>query len=125
VGAIIENSVVVTDMSTINDNDAGAASALNFDTMTDTQVLNELNGAGTEFVAGANDANLVGDELKAIIMIEDDANANAADDNEGFYKVYEVVYNDADGEFTSVQLVGSLDLGSDNAFDALTSAQIV
>ncbi|WP_010323500.1 DUF4214 domain-containing protein [Marinobacterium stanieri] len=124
-GAIIENSVVVTDMSTINDNDAGLGTALDFDTMSDNQVLNELNAAGSEFAASSNDANFVGDEVKSIIMIEDEANATAADDNEGFYKVYEVVYNETDGEFTSVQLVGTLDLGSDDAFDALASANIV
>lgn len=125
VGTIIENSVVVTDMSTINDNDALLATALNFDTMTDNQVLNELNAAGTEFLAGANDANLVGDELKVIIMIEDVANAVPADNNEGFYKVYEVVYNDNAGEFTTVQLVGSLDLGSSDAFGALADGNII
>lgn len=109
VGAIIENSVVVTDMSTINDNDAGIVSALNFDTMTDAQVKNELNAAGTEFAGGISDGTLVGDKLSAIIMIEDDANTLPADDNEGFYKVYEIVYDATDSEFDSVTLVGTLD----------------
>ncbi len=126
IATMIENSVAITDMDSIDDNDANLTTALDFDTMTDAQVLNELNAAA-DFSASKANAQVVGTEVKGIIMIEDFGNADVADDNQGFYKVYEVVY-DTDGavdQFTSVQLVGTLDLGSDDAFDALTSANII
>lgn len=119
-GSIINNSVLVTDMTFIADSSAGTA--LDFDTMTDTQVLAEIN-AGT-FGIGANSATLVGDDVKAIIMIEDEANATATDDNDGFFKVYEVTYDITDGEFTKASLVGTVDFGEDTVIDTIGSANI-
>jgi len=50
-------------------------------------------------------ANLVGDIIKNVVLIENDA-------NQGEYKVFEVTSSNDDSEFTAVTLVGTIDLGA-------------
>ncbi len=99
--AVTANSVVNVALTDLTDNDATATTAMTFDTLTNQGVLNELNAAA-DFGIGALPANLVGNEVNSIFMVEDDANA-------GYYKVFEVVYNTTSGTFTESTLVGTLD----------------
>jgi hypothetical protein len=117
VDAVIENSVVVTDMASLG--------ALDFETMTEAQVLAEIEDGGVFDVDAAGfDGDRVGDDVKAIIMIEDDENAVGADDNEGFFKVYEVTYDADAAEFTSVNLAGTLDFLEPDDILSLATANI-
>lgn len=92
--AIIENSVSIADFADIG--------GTTFADMTDSEVLTALNGSN--FGAGVNSTDLVGDVAKSVLMVENDTNA-------GEYNVYEVAYNTTDGEFTQASLVGTTDFG--------------
>jgi hypothetical protein len=117
-GDIIENSVVVEDMDSMG--------TLNFDTMTEAQVLAHLNDSADWGVDAASfDGNRVGDDVKAIIMIEDELNDIETDDNDGFYKVFEVTYDAEEGEFTSVNLAGTLDFADDANMDILADLNVI
>lgn len=100
-GAVDANSVVVTTFTAFNALDG--ATTLNFNSMTDAQVLAELNATGG-YTVGAT-ANLVGAIQKSMLMIENV-------DNLGEYKVYEVTSTNTAGEnFTAATLVGTIDFG--------------
>ncbi|GEK48326.1 hypothetical protein HPA02_26090 [Bisbaumannia pacifica] len=101
-GAIGENDVVVTQLEEI---DGSTVAAVEFDSLTTTQLLEALNTGGSGAAAAAN---FVGNIQKSIVMVE---NFDGTDGNLGEYKVYEVSYNIADGEFTAASLVGVTDFG--------------
>ncbi|WP_186443233.1 hypothetical protein, partial [Desulfobotulus alkaliphilus] len=110
--AMSANTVSVTDFTTLN-NGFGTG-PLTFSGLTDAQVQHALNGTaagGTAATFSANDeAGLVANELKSILLIENV-------DNEGEYKVVEVTASnsaagvDGDTAFTGARIVGTLDFG--------------
>ncbi|MDC3265281.1 hypothetical protein OAU61_04275 [Planktomarina temperata] len=101
-GVITENSVLTIDL--------GILTATTFETITEANLLTDLNGVGFD---GTLAANTVGTTGKAIIMVEDDGNGAGGVNNAGYYNVYEVTYTDVAGAFvaTDVNLAGSLDFG--------------
>lgn len=101
-GAIGENDVVVTQLEEI---DGSTVAAVEFGNLTTTQLLEALNTGGSGAAAAAN---FVGNIQKSIVMVE---NFDGTDGNLGEYKVYEVQYNIADGEFSAAALVGTVDFG--------------
>jgi hypothetical protein len=105
-GSIIENSVVVLDVSDFT--------ATSLETLTEAGILADINADAVTAFDGTLNANTVGTTGKAVLLVEDDGNTAAGSvDNEGHYDVYEVTYTDAAGVFTatSVNLAGSLDFG--------------
>lgn len=94
------NTVVDVTLADLTDNSAAASVAMTFDTLTSSGVLAEINAA--QFGVGAQPAGFAGVEVNSIFMVEDNA-------NDGFYKVFEVVYNTTDAAFTEATLVGSVD----------------
>lgn len=108
-GAISASDVTVVDFSVL----PGLAPGVTFENMTDAQVLGSLTSAGG-FTVGAT-AGLVGTTQNSILMVQ---NQGTAVDNEGEYKVYEVVSDNVAGEnFISATLVGSVDFGEEQAFN--------
>jgi len=103
--AIVENTVVQVSLADLTDNDAGAGVAMTYATLTNAGVLNEINAGAGDFGIGAVDANLVGNLVNSVFLIENPNNA-------GDYKVYEVVYNTGTAAFTEATLVGTLDFGA-------------
>jgi hypothetical protein len=110
-----ENGVVDTDFSIL---DGSSTVALDFDTMTDTQVLAALNADAT-FGSSAAGGNFVGTVQNSILFVENNDAPNA-----GEYKVYQVTSGTAvgDANFTSATLVGTLDFGETQDFDVANFA---
>ncbi|MDB2467606.1 hypothetical protein N9W71_01815, partial [Planktomarina temperata] len=105
-GSIVENSVVVLDVSDFT--------ATSLEALTEAGILADINADAVTTFDGTLNANTVGTTGKAVLLVEDDGNTAAGSvDNEGHYDVYEVTYTDAAGVFeaTSVNLAGSLDFG--------------
>ena len=105
-GSIVENSVVVLDVSDFT--------ATSLEALTEAGILADINADAVTTFDGTLNANTVGTTGKAVLLVEDDGNTAAGSvDNEGHYNVYEVTYTDAAGVFeaTSVNLAGSLDFG--------------
>jgi hypothetical protein len=102
---IVENSVVVVDVS--------AFTATSLETLTAANILADMNADNVTTWDGVLQTTTVGNVGKAILMVEDDGNSAATSDNEGYYQVYEVSYTDASGNFvvTDVNLAGTLDFG--------------
>lgn len=112
----VENSVVVTDFTTL---DTAATAVLDFDTMTNAQVLEGLNATVT-YAADAQSVNMLGTVQNSIMMVENV-------DNAGEFKVYEVTSNstldNTTDAFTAATLVGSVDFGESTvALDAANFA---
>lgn len=107
----VENSVVVTDFSTL---DGATSATLDFANMSDAQVLAALNANATFANSGAN-ANLVGNVQKSIMFVEN----NDGTGNAGEYKVYQVTSEIAAGDsnFTGAELVGTVDFGDTQTFN--------
>ncbi|WP_320034567.1 DUF4214 domain-containing protein [Halarcobacter sp.] len=99
--AITANSVVAVALTDLTDNDAGATAAMTFDSLSNSGVLAEIN-AGADFGVSGTPADFVGNLVNSVFMVEDDT-------NDGYYKVFEVVYNTDTTKFTEATLVGTLD----------------
>ena len=100
VAAIVENSVAVVDFTAL-----ALGTGVTFANMTANQVLGVLNR--TVGGLGSVDGDLVGNTVKAILLVENVENL-------GEYKVFEVAGTTATGatnDFTGVSLVGTLDFG--------------
>ncbi|UXZ55066.1 DUF4214 domain-containing protein [Halomonas sp. 7T] len=106
--AIGENGVAITDFTVLS---GAATGTVEFESLTGAQVLTALNNGGT-FGSAAASANLVQNELKSILMVENV-------DNLGEYKVFEVTSGTtaADDNFTGATLVGTVDFGETQVFN--------
>lgn len=105
---IVANQVTVIDFSVL-----GTGGGVTFDNMTNADVLGALTAAGG-FTVGAANAGIVGSTQNSLLMVQDKGGVTA---NEGEYKVYQVVSNNAAGEgFTSATLVGSIDFSNEQTF---------
>ncbi len=106
---IAANSVIQVALTDLTDNDALATSAMTFATLTNSGVLNEINAAA-DFGIAATPTDFVGNLVNSIFMVEDNT-------NDGFYKVFEVVYNTTTSTFTEATLVGTLDFEASVTLD--------
>jgi len=106
-GAFAANRIVVTNFATLDA--ANAATTLTYAALTGEQVLTELRTAGGFTVAALDAAVGTGVARKAVLMIQNSANAGA-------YQIFEVTFGNGAAsdpeDFTSVSRLGEIDFGS-------------
>jgi hypothetical protein len=112
---IVNNSVTIVDFDTVET--GFGTGTIAFDTLSNDQLLAALNGTATggnaaTFAAAAGNAQLVGNDMYSIILIERDGNSGTPADNFGEYLVAQVQSDAAGGNaaFESVTIIGSIDL---------------
>jgi len=124
--AIVNNSVSIVDFDTVET--AFGTGTIAFDTLSNDQLLAALNGTATggnagTFVAAAGNAQLVGNDMYSIILIERDGNSGTPADNFGEYLVAQVQSDSAGGNtaFESVTIIGSIDFAQTETVGGFTA----